>query len=103
MIYTTPDTEEPLSQGDILDDCPVFGLEVSSSGVDLDGAPARWQMSTDFQSCIRNDAPQPFFLFADSRGLRPANVSRGRRDPGRHCQCCSQGIRTADSRPAEIR
>jgi hypothetical protein len=43
MIYTTPDTEEPLSQGDILDDCPVFGLDVSSSDVDLDGAPARWQ------------------------------------------------------------
>jgi hypothetical protein len=43
MICTTPDAEEPLSQGDILDDCPVFGLDVSSSDVDLDGASARWQ------------------------------------------------------------
>jgi hypothetical protein len=43
MIYRTLEAEEPLSQGDILDDCPIFGLDVSSSsGVDLDGAPARW-------------------------------------------------------------
>ena len=41
MVYTTPDTQESLSQGDILDGCPIFGLDLSSTGVDLDGAPAR--------------------------------------------------------------
>ncbi len=42
MIYTVPAPDEPLSQADILDACPVFGLE-TAAGVDLEAAPARWQ------------------------------------------------------------
>jgi hypothetical protein len=43
MMYAAPAPEEPLSQGDILDSCPIFGLEVPAGGVDLDAAPARWR------------------------------------------------------------
>jgi hypothetical protein len=43
MIYDSPPAEEPLSQGDILDGCPIFGLEVPAAGVDLDATPARWR------------------------------------------------------------
>jgi hypothetical protein len=42
MIYTVPAADEPLSQADILDNCPIFGLE-TTAGVNLDAAPARWQ------------------------------------------------------------
>jgi hypothetical protein len=46
MMYVAPAPEESLSQGDILDACPIFGLEVVSVGsVDLDAAPARWRES----------------------------------------------------------
>jgi hypothetical protein len=41
-LYLSPTVEEPVSQGDILDGCPVFGLDVSVTGVDLAAAPARW-------------------------------------------------------------
>src|SRR5713101_8134431 len=43
MLYATPPPEEPIAQGDILDACPIFGLEVPTTGVDMDAAPARWQ------------------------------------------------------------
>jgi hypothetical protein len=43
MMFLAPALEEPLSQGDILDACPIFGLEVPAGGVDLDAAPARWR------------------------------------------------------------
>ena len=43
MLYAIPPPDEPLSQGDILDACPIFGLEVPSHGVDLDAAPGRWR------------------------------------------------------------
>jgi hypothetical protein len=41
MIYGEPGPDEPLSQADILDGCPIFGLQ-TSTGVDLDAPPARW-------------------------------------------------------------
>lgn len=41
-LYLAPAVDEPLSQGDILDDCPIFGLDVSAGSVDLSAAPARW-------------------------------------------------------------
>jgi hypothetical protein len=43
MIYATTPPEEPLSQGDILDACPIFGLEAPAGIVDLDASPARWR------------------------------------------------------------
>jgi hypothetical protein len=43
MLYATPAPEESLAQGDILDACPIFGLEVPTTGMDLDAAPARWR------------------------------------------------------------
>src|SRR5438876_979915 len=42
MMYVVPAPEEPLSQDDILDSCPIFGLEAAVAGVDLDAPPARW-------------------------------------------------------------
>jgi hypothetical protein len=42
MMYLMPDLDDPLSQGDIIEDCPVFGLEVSQSEPDLQAEPARW-------------------------------------------------------------
>lgn len=40
MMYLQPTADEPLSHGDILDGCPVFGLE---SQDDLDAAPSCWR------------------------------------------------------------
>ncbi|SRR5579883_1078460 len=42
MMYAAPSGDEPLAQGDILDSCPIFGLEVPAAGVDLDTPPSRW-------------------------------------------------------------
>ncbi len=43
MMYAAPTADEPLSQGDVLDACPIFGLETSAGAVDLEAAPARWR------------------------------------------------------------
>jgi hypothetical protein len=43
MMYGTPAADEPLTQGDILDACPIFGLDVPAGGADLDASPARWR------------------------------------------------------------
>src|SRR5437773_11933826 len=43
MIYATLASDDPLSQADIFDACPIFGLEATANNVDLDAAPARWQ------------------------------------------------------------
>jgi hypothetical protein len=38
MIYAQPQAAEPITQGDILDGCPIFGLD----SADLQASPARW-------------------------------------------------------------
>jgi hypothetical protein len=43
MMYATPTFDEPLSQGDVLDSCPIFGLEMPAGVVDLDASPTRWR------------------------------------------------------------
>jgi len=43
MMYATPTAAELLSQADVLDSCPVYGLESTAGAVDLDAAPARWR------------------------------------------------------------
>jgi hypothetical protein len=43
MIFATPPSDEPLTQGDILDTCPIFGFDIADAAVDLNAAPARWQ------------------------------------------------------------
>jgi hypothetical protein len=43
MMYATPAADEPLTQGDILDACPIFGLDVTAGGADPDASPARWR------------------------------------------------------------
>jgi hypothetical protein len=40
MIYATPAADDALTQGDMLDDCPIFGLEPAAA--DPNAAPARW-------------------------------------------------------------
>jgi hypothetical protein len=41
MIYDVPPPDVALTQGDILDGCPVFGLDVPGDSADLNAAPAR--------------------------------------------------------------
>ena len=43
MMYATPTADQPLSQADVLDSCPVYGLEAPAGAVDLDAVPARWR------------------------------------------------------------
>ena len=43
MMYAAPTADEPLSQGDVLDACPIFGLETSAGAVDSEAAPVRWR------------------------------------------------------------
>lgn len=42
-MYELPGSDEGLTQGDIIDGCPVFGLDDSGSTVALESAPVRWQ------------------------------------------------------------
>lgn len=42
MMYEALAPDSALSQGDILDDCPFFGLEATGETLDLNAAPARW-------------------------------------------------------------
>jgi hypothetical protein len=42
MIYRRLGPEEPLSQGDILDGCPIFRLAQDEGPVDLNAEPTRW-------------------------------------------------------------
>ena len=42
MLFAAPGPNEPLSQADILDGCPIFGFDVSGGHVELDAGPARW-------------------------------------------------------------
>jgi hypothetical protein len=41
MIYRRPAQDEPLSQGDIIDHCPLFGL-TGEQPIDLAAEPTRW-------------------------------------------------------------
>jgi hypothetical protein len=43
MLFDSPALDEPLSQADIFDACPIFGLEATGIEVDLNATPARWQ------------------------------------------------------------
>jgi hypothetical protein len=43
MMYATPAPEDQLTQADIIDSCPIFGINAAATGVDPDAAPARWQ------------------------------------------------------------
>lgn len=43
MMYQTVAADVPLSQGDVIDGCPLFGLEPAGNGIDLNAAPARWE------------------------------------------------------------
>lgn len=42
-MYRCPALNESLSQGDIIDNCPVFGLEVAEQPVNIDADPMRWK------------------------------------------------------------
>jgi hypothetical protein len=41
-MYRQPPTNEPVSQGDILSDCPVFGLDANDVQVSPESEPVRW-------------------------------------------------------------
>jgi hypothetical protein len=42
-MYELPGSDEGLFQGDIIDGCPVFGLDDSGEMIDLESAPVRWR------------------------------------------------------------
>lgn len=42
MIYDSPEIDVPISQGDIIDGCPLFRQLAAAEAVDLDEKPARW-------------------------------------------------------------
>src|SRR5947209_6368633 len=42
MLYEVPDRAEPITQGDLFDECPLFRLQVTAD-VDLQANPTRWQ------------------------------------------------------------
>ncbi len=42
-MYELPGRTEALAQGDIIDGCPVFGLDDGGSTIDLESAPLRWR------------------------------------------------------------
>ncbi len=42
-MYQALAADVPLSQGDILDGCPLFGLEPRGDAIDLNAVPARWE------------------------------------------------------------
>ncbi len=41
-MYLNVPATEPLAQGDIIDDCPLFRMPVPADGVDLNAEPLRW-------------------------------------------------------------
>ncbi|MBI3822489.1 MAG: hypothetical protein HY289_07395 [Planctomycetes bacterium] len=42
MIYAAPPVDEPITQADIIDGCPLFGIEAKGTANDLITPPARW-------------------------------------------------------------
>lgn len=42
MIYQSIDADEPLSQGDIIDGCPIFGAEEIDDALAPQAQPTRW-------------------------------------------------------------
>lgn len=43
-MYETLPATEPLSQGDVIDACPIFALDLASTDIGADASPARWDM-----------------------------------------------------------
>lgn len=41
-MYRVLPHDEPVSQGDIFDDCPIFGLDADDEGLDVASDPVRW-------------------------------------------------------------
>ena len=41
-MYESVTADEPLTQGDVIDDCPLFRLPVSANDPDLSANPLRW-------------------------------------------------------------
>jgi hypothetical protein len=41
-MYRVLPSDEPISQGDIVDDCPIFGLDAAVENLHVDSDPVRW-------------------------------------------------------------
>jgi len=41
-MYRVLPHDEPVSQGDIFDDCPIFGLDADDEWLDVESDPVRW-------------------------------------------------------------
>jgi len=41
-MYRVLPHDEPVSQGDIFDDCPIFGLDADDERLDVESDPVRW-------------------------------------------------------------
>src|SRR4051812_44909781 len=42
MIFAAPAADDPLTQGDILDACPILGFDTAGTAGDSIAAPVRW-------------------------------------------------------------
>lgn len=79
-MFVRPAGNDPLTQGDLLDDCPLVGLNVSSSPVDLRDPPMRWwtaQVIVLTQACDLAQAKSDTVLVAvvhDAQKLVEAGV-----------------------------
>ncbi len=74
MMYAVPAVDEPLSQADILDGCPIFGLNPATTGVESNALPARWEAKLSPTSSPTSSVPD-FFLGVTMSGPASPSVS----------------------------
>ena len=44
-MFARSATSDPLTQGDLIEDCPLVGLDLASSPLDLNDPPTKWWTS----------------------------------------------------------
>jgi hypothetical protein len=82
-MYTRPASSDPLTQGDLIEDCPLVGLNLASMPVDLNDPPTKWWMERVIiltQACDLVQAKGDSVLVApvhDARKLVDKGVLKG--------------------------
>lgn len=82
-MFVRPAANEPLAQGDLIDDCPLVGLNLTSSPLDLNDPPTKWwpaRVIVLTQSCDLAQAKGASVLVApmhDAQKLVDAGVLKG--------------------------
>lgn len=82
-MFVRPAANEPLTQGDLIDDCPLVGLNLTSSPLDLNDPPTKWWTARVIvltQACDLAQTKADSVLVApvhDARKLVDAGVLKG--------------------------